>query len=84
MTYILIAFDKVNELGMGPGKPSKYTQTLILRTSLPDPFCSLYRIIHYIESNMLSKSSKWELGFVRYNAKFTISRFVISRFECIE
>ena len=31
---------------------------------------------------MLSKSSKWELGFVHYIAKFTISRFVISRFEC--
>ena len=32
---------------------------------------------------MLSKSSIWELGFVQYIAKFTISRFVISRFECI-
>ena len=32
---------------------------------------------------MLSKSSKWELGSVHYIAKFTISRFVISRFECI-
>ena len=32
---------------------------------------------------MLSKSSKWELGFVRYITKFTISRYVISRFECI-
>ena len=31
---------------------------------------------------MLSKSSKWELAFVHYIAKFTISRFVISRFEC--
>ena len=31
---------------------------------------------------MLSKSSKWELGFVHYITKFTISRFVISRFEC--
>ena len=31
---------------------------------------------------MLSKSSKWELGFDHYIAKFTISRFVISRFEC--
>ena len=31
---------------------------------------------------MLNKSSKWELGFVHYIAKFTISRFVISRFEC--
>merc|ERR1712062_376458 len=31
---------------------------------------------------MLSKSSKWELGFVHYIAKFTTSRFVISRFEC--
>ena len=31
---------------------------------------------------MLSKSSKWELGFVHYIAKFTILRFVISRFEC--
>ena len=31
---------------------------------------------------MLSKSSKWELGLVHYIEKFTISRFVISRFEC--
>ena len=31
---------------------------------------------------MLSKFSKWELGFVHYIAKFTISRFVISSFEC--
>ena len=42
-----------------------------------------YRIIHYIKCNMLSKSSKWELGKVHYVAKFTISRFVISRFRCI-
>ena len=32
---------------------------------------------------MLGKSSKLELGFVHYIKKFTISRFVISRFECI-
>ena len=32
---------------------------------------------------MLSKSTKWELGLVHYIVKFTISRFVISRFECI-
>ena len=32
---------------------------------------------------MLSKSSKWELGFVHYISKFTILRFIISRFECI-
>ena len=32
---------------------------------------------------MFSKSSKWELGLVHYIAKFTISRFIISRFECI-
>ena len=31
---------------------------------------------------MLSKSSKWELGFVRYIKKLTISRFIISRLEC--
>ena len=31
---------------------------------------------------MLRKYSKWGLGFVHYTAKFTISRFVISRFEC--
>ena len=31
---------------------------------------------------MLSKSWKWELDFVHYIAKFTISMFVISRFEC--
>ena len=49
-----------------------------------DPFCSLYQIFHYLKSNsMLSKSSKCELGLVHYIAKFTISRFVISRFECI-
>ena len=29
-----------------------------------------------------TKSSKWELGFVHSITKFTISRFVISRFEC--
>ena len=45
-------------------------------------FCSLYRIIHYIKCNMPIKSSKWELGFVHYIAKFTTSRFAISRFEC--
>ena len=28
---------------------------------------------------MVSESSKWELGFVHYIKKFTISRFVISR-----
>ena len=32
---------------------------------------------------MHSKSSKWELGFVHYIAKFPISRFIISRFEYI-
>ena len=32
---------------------------------------------------MFSKSSKWELGLVHYIPKFTISRFVISKFECI-
>ena len=32
---------------------------------------------------MLSKSSKWDLGLVHYITKFTISRFVILRFECI-
>ena len=58
------------------------TQTLIQRTSQSDPFCSLYRIIHYIKCNMLSKSSEQELGFVHYISKFTISRFIISRFEC--
>ena len=35
----------------------------------------------YIKCNMLSKSSKWELGFVHFIPKFTISRFIISRFE---
>ena len=43
---------------------------------------TIYRIIHYIKCNMLSKSWKWELGFVQDIAKFTISMFVISRFEC--
>ena len=61
---------------------SQYTQTSIQRTSLSDPFCSLYQIIHYIKCNTLSKSSKWELGFVHHIAKLTISRFIISRFEC--
>ena len=32
---------------------------------------------------MLSKSSQLEQGFVHYIAKFTILRFVISKFECI-
>ena len=32
---------------------------------------------------MFSKSSKWELGSVHNIAKFTISRFVILRFECM-
>ena len=32
---------------------------------------------------MISKSSKWQLGFVHNIAKCTILRFVISRFECI-
>ena len=31
---------------------------------------------------MLSKSSKLELSLIHYIAKFTISRLVISRFEC--
>ena len=31
---------------------------------------------------MVSKSSKWELDFVHYIAKFTKLRFAISRFEC--
>ena len=31
---------------------------------------------------MLSKSSKWDLGLIHYIAKFTISKFVISMFEC--
>ena len=31
---------------------------------------------------MLHTSSKWELGLVHHIAKFTPSRFVISRFEC--
>ena len=31
---------------------------------------------------MLSKSSKWELGFVHYITKFTILRFIILRIEC--
>ena len=42
-------------------------------------FCSLYQINHCNICNMLSKSSKWELGFVHYITKFTISRF-----ECIK
>ena len=32
---------------------------------------------------MTGKSSKWKLGLVHYTAKFTISRFVISKFECM-
>ena len=38
--------------------------------------------VHYIKCNMFSKSSKWELSFGHYIAKFTILKFVISRFEC--
>ena len=41
----------------------------------------LKSVTRYIKCNMLSKSSKWELGFVHYIKEFTISRFVISRFE---
>ena len=37
----------------------------------------------YVICNVPNKSSKWELGFVHYITKFTISRFVILRFECI-
>ena len=33
----------------------------------------------YIKCNMLSKTLKWELGFVHYIAKFTILRFIKSR-----
>ena len=64
---------------------SRYTQTSIQRTSLSDPFCSLHRNICYIKCNMLGKSSKQELVFVHslYIKKFTISRLVISRIECI-
>ena len=32
---------------------------------------------------MLSKSSKWELGFVHYIAKFTISRFECTFLEIV-
>ena len=32
---------------------------------------------------MFSKSSKWEMGFVHFIARFTILRFVISRFEVL-
>ena len=39
--------------------------------------------VHYVKCNMLIKSSKWELGLVHYITKFTIWRFVISKFECI-
>ena len=46
------------------------------------PFLFTISNVSYINCNMLSKSLKWELGFVQYIAKFTISRFVISRFEC--
>ena len=60
-----------------------YTQTLIQQTSSSDPFCSLYRIIHCIKCNMLVNPQKQELGLVHYIRKFTISRFVISRFECM-
>ena len=37
--------------------------------------------VHYIKCTMLSKSSKRELGYVHYIAKFTISRFVVLRFK---
>ena len=43
---------------------------------------AVYERIWYIKCNILSKSSKWKLGSVHYIAKFTILRFVISRFEC--
>ena len=50
---------------------------------IANPFCSLYRIIHYIKCYMIFKYSKWELSLVHYIAKFAILRFVISRFEYI-
>ena len=31
---------------------------------------------------MLSESSKWEMVFVHYIAKFPITRFIILKFEC--
>ena len=37
----------------------------------------------YIKCNMLSKPSKWELSLFHYIMKFTILRFIISRFEYI-
>ena len=40
-------------------------------------------MIHYIKCIMPGKSSKWELGFVHYITKFTMSRFVILRFKCM-
>ena len=55
---------------------------LDIAKSLSNPFCSLFRIIHYLKCIMHSKSSKLELGFVHYITKFTISRFVIARFQC--
>ena len=35
----------------------------------------------HVKCNMLSKSSKWEQGFVHYISIFTILRFAISGFE---
>ena len=48
----------------------------------PFLFTTLNISLYQIKCNMLSKSSKWELGFVHYITKFTILRFVISKFEC--
>ena len=42
----------------------------------------LFTILNNSLYQMHVISSKWELGLVHYIAKFTISRFVISRFEC--
>ena len=37
---------------------------------------------YFFTYQIISKSSKWELSFVYYIAKFTILRFITSRFEC--
>ena len=71
-----------------------YNQTSIQRTSPSDPFCSLYRIIHYIKCKMLNKSSKRELGLVHYiselfkknyftNAQLQKVYHCIGQFSCI-
>ena len=65
--------------------PLKYSKVIAMHGTLKPGYNKQFLqtlFVHYIKCNMLSKSSKWELSLIRYIAKFTTTRFVISRFEC--